>query len=389
MKKYILFPRAARLTVLATFFLFCCSDPAGEVEPPGEDDEDPEEEVTPEMADAVLESFSFTNATKISGTAPTISNTAIIKTSSVDTIYTLPGIKDLVRISHPLSTPVKGIYFGVQGSTFYYNVAVDREEKSDTVAVIFFEIDPAEIEEELSSGSTTVPIEIIAYDENNQPIDVVERIMTIEKPSSDACSILEHTWYWEWSVVLDPTGQPYTVNARGERNPNNFTFMDCCFGAPRCPAYDANQNPIYDVEIPISLYYSISSEWFQFYSDGLFERQTMEQETYISNPPNDSLIFDACEWNPEISLRTESVNYYGTHDYSPGDNTLSYIITDSSCNDFGCGFGGSLNGGELIVTCHSMVISKGGGEQRSIRFYTRGRTGDMEGELMDREKFWE
>ena len=391
MKRCITWPRAARLAVLATFFLLSCSDPAEEVDPPGKDEGENEEEITPEKADAVLEAFSFTSATTILGTPPTVSNTNDIRTSSKDTIYTLPGVKDLLRISHPASSRVKAIYFGVQGSTFYYHAAVDREEKSDTVAVIFFEIDPAKIEEEISSGSTSVPIEIIAYDENDEPLDVIERIMTIEKPTSNGCNILEDTWYWEWSALLDPGGQPYNLNCRGERYPNNFTFTDCCLGSLSCPTYDANQNPIYEVEIPISLHYTIYSEWLQFHSNGGFERQTMEQESYISNPGTNPQTFDPCKWTPSISVRTETVSYYGTHDYVPGNNTLSYIITDDSCdpNDFGCGFGGSLAGAQLYSTCHIMVLSKGTGEQKSVRMFSRGRTGDMEGELMERDKFWD
>lgn len=382
---------AARFVVLAIFFLICCSDPGGDVEPPeGDDGGNEEEEFTPEEADAVMETFSFISATKVTGSAPAVPNTTLTKTSTRDTIYTLPGIQDVIRISHPRSTNVKGIFFRVAASTFYYNVEIEREERSDTVVVTFFEIDPVKIEEEISSGSTSVPVEIIAYDDKNEPIDIIERIMTIEKPSADGCNILEHTWFWEWSVLLNHLDHPYNLNCRAERNRNEFTFKDCCLGAASCPKYDENQNPIYDVEMPISLYYTITAEWFRFFSDGLFERQTMEQESYISNPGEDPATFDACKWIPEISLRTETVDYYGTHDYVAGDKTITYIITDDSCDegDFGCGFGGSLMGAEVTVTCHTMVLSKGSAENKSVRMFSRGATGDMEGELLDRGNFW-
>lgn len=380
---------AARLVVLAVLFLICCSDPAGDVEPPKNGGGN-EEEPAPEDADAVMETFSFISATKIVGDIPAVSNTALTKTSSKDTIYTQPGIKDVIRISHPVSTNVKGIFFTVAGSTFYYNVEIEREEKSDTVGVTFFEIDPGKIEEEISSGSKSVPVEIVAYDETNVPIDVIERIITIEKPSDNSCNILEHTWYWEWSALLDPQGQPYNLNCRAERDRNEINFRDCCLGSS-CPKYDANQNPVYDVEIPISLFYTITAEWIRFFSDGLFERQTMEQESYISNPGEDPATFDPCQWIPEISLRTETVDYYGTHDYAAGDNTITYIVTDTSCDedDFGCGFGGSVVGNELSVTCHTIVLSKGGAEGKSVRMFSRGKTGDMEGEILDKAKFWE
>lgn len=382
---------AARLAVLVLLFLFCCSDPeADEVTPPPQE-EDEEEEITPADADAMLESFSFTSATKITGSVPAVANTSLIKTSSRDTIYTMPGIKDLIRISHPESRPVKGMYFALKGSSFYYDVLIDTEEKSDTVSVIFFEIDPNKIDEEISSGSIEVPIEITAYDESGQPIDIIERILTIENPSDNSCNILEHSWHWEWSAILS-NDQLVNLNARGETYPNNFTFTDCCLGS-FCPKYDANQEPYYDVEIPISLFYSIAYEWFEFYSDGLFYRETMESSSYISNAGEDRnrdqnpFTFDPCDWEPVIKIKTELVNYYGTHDYVPGNTSLSYIITDDSCgDDFGCGYGS--RGGQLITSCHLMVIVHGTEGQKSMRMYTRGTSGEFENELSDRLTFW-
>ncbi len=382
---------AARFVVLAIFFLMCCSDEGGDTDPKDQEPNENEEEITPEKADAIMEAFSFIAATKVSGSMPTVSNTTLTKTSSKDTIYTLPGIKDVIRISHPAATPIKGIYITVSASTFYYNVEIEREEASDTVAVTFIEIDPGKIEEELSSGSTSVPVEIIPYDESNTPLDIIERIVTIEKPQeTGGCNLLEHNWYWEWSVLLNHLDHPYNLNSRGERNRNDFIFKDCCLGAS-CPNYDENQNPVYDVEIPISLYYTIIADVITFYSDGLFERQTMEGETYISNPGDDPATFDPCEWTPEISRRTETVNYYGTHDYIPGDKTMSYIITDTSCDEgeIGCGFGGSVVGAEVTVTCHTLVLTKGGAENKSVKMFTRGKTADMEGEILDKDKFWD
>ncbi|WP_276374587.1 hypothetical protein [Chryseolinea sp. H1M3-3] len=376
---------AARLSVLALLFLFCCSDPAEDEVTPKEEEET-EEEFSPEDADAVLEAFSFTEVTKVIGSVPTVANTSLIKTSSKDTIYTIPGIKDLIRISHPESRPVKGIFFAAKGSSFYYDVRIDTEEKSDTVSVIIFEIDPEKIEEEISSGAVEVPIEITAYDDNGQPIDIIERILTVENPSVDSCNILEHSWHWEWSVILNMKDSLVNLNARGETYPNNFTFKDCCLNT-YCPKYDANQQPYYDVEIPISLFYSIAYEWFEFYSDGLFYRETLERTSYISNPGEDPATFDPCTWQPKIDTKSELVSYYGTHDYVPGDTNIAYRITDDSCGDnFGCGY--ASRGGQLTTSCHSMFIMHGTEGQKSIRMYTRSTAGQFENELLDRLTFW-
>lgn len=381
------FSGATLIALFAILYLSGCSDPVGVPPEQGGGSGNG----TAENVDAVLEAFSFTSATKTSGKPPSVSDTRLIKTSTKDTIFTMPGVKDMIRVSHPPGTPIKGIYFAFQGSTFYYNAPADYEEKSDTVSIIFFEIDAEDIEDEISSGSTSVPLEITAYDESDKPIDMIERIMTIEKPSSNGCDILEHIWFWDWSVIFNHLDEAVNVNCSDERYPNDFKYQDCCLGAAFCPKYDDYQQPVYDVNIDISLFYSIAAEWLQFYSDGLFERETREFESYISNPGQDAATFDPCKWKPEISTRTETVTYWGTHDYKPGNSTLSYIITDDSCgpNGFGCGFGGSLVGAEIIYTCHQLLISRGT-EQKTVRMFTRGKaTEDMEGEITDSWKFWD
>ncbi|RAV99982.1 hypothetical protein DQQ10_15600 [Pseudochryseolinea flava] len=366
----------------------CCSDPS--VDPPEEGGNN--EPLSPEKADAIMETFSFISAAKVTGNLPSVSNTTLTKTSSRDTIYTLPGVRDVLRISHPESRIVKGVYFAVSGSTFYYNVEIERRESTDTVGITYFDIDPVKINDEISDGSTSLPVDIIPYDESNQPIDIIERVMTIEKPG-DACNILNHTWFWQWSMLTDPTGHPYNLNTRGERNMNEYIFKDCCLGVPACPVYDENQDPIYDVEIPISLYYTIVAEWFRFHSDGTFDRQTREQESYISNPGDDPYTFDPCSWTPEIDHRMETVNYWGTHDYAPGDNVITYLATGSTCpqGEIGCGYAGSVSNAQLITTCHVMAVIKGSEGGKSVKLLARGSSSesDVEQDILDMDRFWE
>jgi hypothetical protein len=387
-------PRIARFAMLALFFMFCCADPGGEVGEPevpgqgGEEEEEEEDTLTPEEADAVLEAFVFISAKKVTGSPPAVSNTALTKTSSKDTIYVVPEVQDVIRISHPASTHVKGVFIKVTGSTFYYDVEMERKEASDTVSVTFIDIDPLKIEGEFFTEATSVPVEIMPYDDQGEPIDIIERTLTIEKPGS-GCNILGHTWFWEWSAMAYPTGPPYNLNCQGERNRNDFIFKDCCLGVPACPVYDENGDPIYDVEIPISLYYTIATEWLRFGADGLFERQTVEYETYISNPGEDPYTFNPCDWTPEISRRVEAVNYYGTHDYVPGDDLITYLVTDTSCKpgEIGCGFGGSVVGARVITTCHILALIRSNGEGKSVRKFSRGDS-DLEDEILERETFW-
>ncbi len=50
---------------------------------------------------------------------------------------------------------------------------------------------------------------------------------------------------------------------------------------------------------------------------------------------------DWCAQIPGYSTRDSYVDYYGTHDYAPGDTNIRYITTRSACDDpIGiCGYG--------------------------------------------------
>jgi hypothetical protein len=362
--------------VFALLFVFCCSDPVEEtVTPPGNNEED-EEETTPENVDDILGSFLFTGGTKVTGSLPTVANTSLIRTNSRDTIYTIPGIKDMMRISHPVGRFIKGIYIAAQGSSFYYDVPVTLEEESDTVSIVSYEFDNEEMEEPVQ-----VPIDIVAYDEADQPIDVIERIITIEDPDHNNCSILQdgdtsntdnmHGWDWKWSVILDMNDQLVNINAPGLTYTNDFNYQACCKGSA-CPALIYENGQLkeikYDREFPVSTYYTIGVEWFEFYRDGTFYRYTAESSSAISNASDST---DWCVESPIVTVTLDEVFYYGTHDYEPGNTSISYGTTHSRCDDpLGlCGYGSS--GGLLTETCHTMFIISNLEGQKSVRKYTR------------------
>ena len=365
---------AARLAVLALLFLFCCSDPVEDEVTPKQEQK---EEITQDQADALLETFSFTAAApKITGSVPTVTNTSLIKTNNRDTIYVLPGIKNLIRLSHPESRPIKGLYFAAKGSSFYYDVAIDDEEDSDTVSVILFEINPEEIEPPYD-----IPIEITAYDDNSQPIDIIERTITVEKPHEGDCGILQPGdtanidvlqggWFWEWTVLLNPDGQPAFINAPARQFFSTQTHSGCCDGSA-CPALVIDPNThqaewIYDSEFTVTTYYTILLEYFNFFTNGTFHRFTVEGQSAINADDT-----DWCNGVPAFSYYRDDVYYYGTHDYTPGSNRISYATTHSDCADpLGlCGYGS--RGGQLTFSCHAMIITAGSESQKEIRMYRK------------------
>lgn len=373
MKTSMRWLNAARIPVLALLILFCCSDPGEEeITPPNEE----EEEITPDDADNLLKTFSFLSSTQITGSVPAVANSTIIRNDSKDTIYVLPGVKNVFRLSHPSSVVINGIFMAVEGSTFYVDVPALEEEDSDTVAVFLFEIDPEDLE-----GSMDVPVKITAYDAAKQPIDIIERIITVEEPSQNACDILVdgdtmsfgttiNEWLWRWTVVLDASGQPKFVNGPGRMYGTLQKDIEGCCN-PGCPAYVVNPTTqtgewIFDSFVDAGTYYSISHESFMFYKNGTFYRYTIESEKNF-----DPASTDWCAGIPAYREGFDHVAYFGTHDYVPGDKDISYITDRFACSDpLGiCGYGS--RSGRVTFSCHALMITAGTEGQQEIRFYKR------------------
>lgn len=373
MKTSMCWLSTTRVAVLAVLFLFCCSDPAeDEITPPKNEQE---EEISQVDADAALKTFSFTSSIQTMGSVPTVVNSSLVKTNSRDTIYALPEIKNLIRISHPKSRPVTGIYMAVKGSTFYYDVPIDEEEESDTVSVILFEIEGGNIEIPYD-----IPVDITAYDDNGQPIDILERIISVEKPKNNMCDILDdgdtatndwsRTWEWCWTTVVDQNDQPLRIHTPGRMYYASQTHSGCCDNSV-CPVYIVDPNTkigkwVYDSEFTVDTYYGILYEGFKFYKNGTFTRFTVERQSAV-----DADGTDWCNGVPKLRDYLDEVTYFGTHDYSPGDAQLRYGTTRSVCADpLGlCGYGS--RGGQVTSSCHAMIITAGVEGQKEMRMYTR------------------
>lgn len=357
-------------------FVVSCSDPAEEeMTPPGEEEE---AELKPEDADPIMNAFSFTSATKINGKVPEVDNTSLIKMAGGDTLYAMAGVNNIIRISHPASKLLSGIFMAVEGSTFYYEVEKDDEEQSDTVSVVMIGFDPEEVD-----GTAHVPIQLTAYDENKQPIDIIERILTIEDPSDPnpaGCGLLEDGdttyvqvlsggWIWEWTVVLDYNDQPVVINAPLRSYITEQTHYGCCEESA-CPALVIDPNTHiaewkYDSEMSIVTRYAIEREYFNFFQNGTFHRFTWEFQSAL-----DPEATDYCTGQPAMVNRREDVYYYGVHDYVEGNTRISYAITHADCEDQSfCGYGS--RGGQVTVTCHNLLITAGTEGQKEMRMYRR------------------
>ena len=220
MKTFLTRPSYLLTVMLASLFYASCSDPEEEIAPPTQQQQQQQEdeEITKADIESFLESLGFATSSKVIGSAPTVTNTSIIKMDSKDTIYTMPGQKIPIRISHPEAVALQGVYIASKNSTFYLDVPLDEEEDSDTVSVVIIEFPEGE------EVPNDVPLEIIPYDRSKNPVDIVERIITIEEPENVSCDFLKDgdttsigpaEWTWHYTIVFDHNGDPKFVNAPG------------------------------------------------------------------------------------------------------------------------------------------------------------------------------
>ncbi len=242
MKTFLTRPSYLLTVMLASLFYASCSDPEEEIATAyattATTTKQEDEEITQADIESFLESLGFTTSSKVIGSAPTVTNTSIIKMDSKDTIYTMPGQKIPVRISHPEAVALQGVYIASKNSTFYLDVPLDEEEDSDTVSVIIIEFPEDE------DVPNDVPLEIIPYDQSKNPVDIVERIITIEEPENGSCDFLKDgdttsigppEWVWHYTVVFDHNGDPKFVNAPGRVFAATQEPTGCCADAPACP----------------------------------------------------------------------------------------------------------------------------------------------------------
>jgi hypothetical protein len=332
-------------------------------------DKNPNENPGPDP-DALLETLLFARATRVTGTVPAVANTSLLKTNTRDTIYALTGFKIPIRVSHPETISLKGIYVALQQGTFYYDVPIELEEESDTVSVIFLEVDPGDTQQEY-----TLPVELIPYDVSNTPVDKIGRIIKIEPPSGNGCDILVQRpatlgdtsgiwspeWFWFATMVFNPNGEVTFLNAPGNAFITQTTYQGCCDpNRPqgKCHPLSTTLNATANARIA----YTIESETFAFFTGGTFVRQTHERKQNF-NPQTT----DWCAGTAGYTLADDVVTYFGRHDYVPGNKNISYGTTHASCDL--CGYGS--RGGALTHSCHMLVITRGAEFSKEVRIYVR------------------
>jgi hypothetical protein len=367
----------AAVILSAAIMLPGCSDPADENENPSNNNTPGE--LTQEEADVFMDRIGFTSSTKMTGTIPPVIKASLVKTDSKDTIYILENLKMPLRISHPASMELSGVFIKAENSSFYYDVPIDEEEESDTVAVVILEIEPDD-----QAAASDVPIEIIPYGPSKSPVDIIKRVIRVEEPSSE-CDLLidgdtsdleEVHWIWHSTTILDENESVKFLNSPSRADTAIQRPWGCCGTPPACPELKLDPATgkytwVYDSRVTATTYYSIAYEGFSFYKNGTYTRISIELIKNF-NPATT----DWCSKRAGYNERETIVEYHGTHDYKPGNTSIIYITKNKKCDDpLGlCGYGSRP--GAITQSCHLLVITASasaaeGQKQKEIRVYVR------------------
>jgi hypothetical protein len=328
-------------------------------DPPVDGEEEPVEEISSEKADSLLSLLSFTSGTKVTGSVPFVTNTELVKTNSEDTIYSMSGLKMPLRLTNPTGVTVGGWFVAAKNSTFYYDVALDETEGSDTVTIVIIEI-PGE-----STSTYTIPLEITPYDDNKKPIDIIVRELLVEVPEPNKCNIYTNEdpsapirsweWIWSWTLITNSSDEGVFVNAPGYKRVSRQSPTGCCLQQPWCPQYICDPISgckwVYDSQVDAVTAYSIEHEFYNFYKDGTYERNTNEYKKNF-----DPIATDWCNKVPGYIEGKNGAHTTGTYTYVPGSK-LTLTASKTECEDGGniCGYGSRW--GDVRVGCYSLIVT--------------------------------
>lgn len=300
-----------------------------------------------------------------------------LKISVKDTMYVVKGLQygARVAIKHNGTQEIRGIYIGVSGSSFYYDAPASAEGQDSTETIyIHLEI-PGN-----ANYPLTVPIKIQPYGPDGEPLDEFERWITIEDPDDeDVCDptvtqtctnregqlICNSPWSWVWEATLTEnlSGDIHTAYAPALfQNQNAFQHGGCCWNGISIPAkydpYCVSGNPEYFEVTVDDAYYVRYFEFMDLFDNGKFERYMRSaNKIYVPDSSN------YCSGVAGYFVDDNFTLYQGEHDFTPGADNIR-LTTQSG------GSGWAMNGGELIYTCHSLIISFGR-EERYIVIYRR------------------
>lgn len=325
-------------------------------DPDPDPDPSPDTTLSQEEADALLGAFGLHGDTLRPGPLPAAPDLPVLQMNGEDTFFTLPAIPMPLRIKHPADQPAAGFWVGVRNGSFHYETPVADRYEGDTISVIFIVVPP----DLIPPGAELpihIPVEIIAYDEQREPIDKIERILTVEAPNDPGCSIAippttDSAWMYTWwsTTSWSVTGGSYEfLNLPSRPFVTETNIEGCC--DPTQP--NGRCNPLsttLNASVGFKGVYAINSEDLTFYTDGTYVRKTEEVKRNF-----DPTTTNWCAGIAGFTTVRERVDYTGTHNATvPGVTELVLGAGTQSCDICGYGF----TGGNLICTYSLLVIER-------------------------------
>lgn len=315
--------------------------------------------------DEAAEFLVLKNATKITGKMPTTPEGSL-KINIKDTIFMPKGfpVGERLVIRHDGLYDIRGVYVGVENSSFYYDVPVVEAEAQDSTDTIYIKLGDTD-----GFEWDGFPLILLPHGPGGLPWDRFIRQVKIETPGEDAEGITVPTdfsldlvhWEWHYTVKVDPAdpeGNVLHFEGKGVKKISDYQTGGCCndegesttvANDPYCFSKfsDGTPNPIWR-PIDVSHFFMWAYDVLYLYDDGTF-RQT---NTSVQTNYRPSLS-DFCNNDAAYDFDLNTFVKFGIHDFMLGATHIqfTYNVTNPPV------FGKNIHGGELKYSSHSMLIS--------------------------------
>ncbi len=398
------FGRCLRMLLILGLILICieaCSkddeeikkDPPPKENPPGEGNQGGGQDTVVAPADSldadvVSQYLKLVNATKIPGQPP-VGGDGAIWNDVKDTLYLMRGLPIGKRVSflHDPAINITGFYVYVPGASYYYDVPNVPEEAKDSTDVVY--VDAEFPVADFIDYPISFPVYLMPY-VDGIPFSTFIEPVKIEDPKdpdeADVCSSIlvapgssGPVWQWE-STIRQYNGNILNFWAPGVTVGPNVLLGGCCrddgvsrlAGDIGCSKIDSLRSLTQTwVEFPANEGLTSLFELLVFNDNGtVVLRGDLDEAKIIPDTRN------FCNRTVELAYNLYQRVHNGNHDLTPGGNTVNLQLPPSPEPPVSFL---SQNTYELVYTCHTLVLTRGGSEGEEWGFvYRRYFKGDVD-----------
>ncbi|MEX2591515.1 MAG: hypothetical protein WD426_01990 [Anditalea sp.] len=270
------------------------------------------------------------NASSKDGDIPPSSNLADLKIDK-DTIFLVEGFKNRIRILHPdhgFATGSSHFYIQVEGADKYYDVKAVEEESNDSIAVLYMDFDPGDIELPFSFNIKFAPHD----NTGTAPIDETGKPVVIEKKGDLSCSPSSPEPHWDWMyTIID--GEIESAPGFGRTTETHVT--GCCFTDVQ-ESVDCISNGFEEDEwrqIDGISAYNIDYELLNL-SNGDISGTLQEFIQNLNPSPGKT---DFCSGSLGYITNTNNHAFWGNYTYDPSNSQIQFTNLESRAQEVDLG----------------------------------------------------